>query len=401
MPFTASESGSDAKRLAFVAEAERVLTGLRKACGELLLASPKPITRAADLQRTLGVGAAIAWQLYRLATAEMAFAASTFVPRTGSMRRLLKAAKDRGFRRDAVEEADRAYAAFSRLVVEHAGDRDTFDAMITPMGEDAGGTIELRHRRAAFRANAQVWGFQASAIYRACICRPAAGGLPERVAVIAGFVDLRQLRATMPVPLLRRKVYVEHSGSVSAYDVSASGPHVIEAFSTVPPGVIKTFHEPGAVADTLTLKGVGRASSETCFLTDAIAEGLDRAPDVPYSMGLLHSVPCETLIIDLLVERGFADPSRASMHTHGNPSNVDGAMTRAEALRMPMREAARYLGTALDALHTPEVPRCPDLLRNVLECQGWAGVEFDIVRGGVRYPILHTAVSIDVPQVAR
>lgn len=378
-----------------------MLSRLRVAVGALLHTAPVPIERATDLQRALDVSTAIAWQLFRLGTAESAFAATEFVPRAGSMRRLLDGAREHGFLPEAIAEAEAAYQAFDAMVLHHAGDRDTFDAMVAPLGEQVNGQIELRHRRAAFRGNVQVWGFQADTVYRALLCRPTSPTTPEQVAVIAGFVDLRQLRPTVPVPLLRRKVFVEQHGDVQQFDVSARGPFLLDEFSTVSPAALDAKNEQGAIAETLTLQGVGRASSQTCFLTDTILQGFTRPQDVPFSMGLLNCVPCETLVIDLLVERGRSDPHGVRVRTYANPSNVDSAMTRSDQFLMPTREAAQHLGCSIDALQAAEVAQCPAIVRHVLARNGWADVEFDVYRCRVRYPILHSAVSLEVPVASR
>ncbi len=385
----------------FNAEVEAVLARLRIAAGGLLHAGPVKIERATELQRALDVGTAIAWQLFRLGTAESAFAAGEFVPRTGSMRRLLDAARDHKFKAAAIAELDAAYLAFDNFVQHHAGDRDTFDAMVAPLGEQTNGQIELRHRRAAFRGNAQVWGFQADTVYRACICRPTHPSAPEQVAIIAGFVDLRQLRPTMPVPLLRRKVFVEQHAELQQFDVSARGPFLLDPFSTIKPADLHPVSEQGAVTETLTLSGVGRDSSQTCFLTDTILQGFTRPNDVPFSMGLLTCVPCETLVIDLLVERGHSDPRSVRVRTHGNPSNVDSAMTRADQFLLPTRESGVHLGNSIDALQAPEVAQCPAIVTHVLQRNNWADVQFDIYRCRVRYPVLHSAISLEAAVAAR
>ncbi|CAG0983451.1 hypothetical protein PHYC_01892 [Phycisphaerales bacterium] len=397
MTQSAAESPVDPSHSAFASEVEAALARLRLAAGELIHASQLQIERATDLQRALGVGPAIAWQLYRLATVESSFAALAFTPRVGSMDRLLRAAREHGFRVSAVEGMSKVYEEFSRLVSYHAGDRDTFDAMVAPLGNGTTGQIELKHRRAAFRGNVQVWGYQASTVYRACVCHPSTKPGHEAAAFVAGFVAIRQLRPTNPIPILRRKVFIERHGQVSEFDVSAQGPALIEEFSTATPSSIMAVGDGKHVRETLTLEGVGRAASVTCFLTDTVWDGPPRTADTPWSMGLMVSVPCETLIIDLLVPRGASQSAGVRVRTFGNPSNVDSAMTQSDEYLVPTRETGSYLGTSLDALQAAEVARCPSLVRHVLRRNGWEGAEFDLYRCRVRYPILHTAVSLDVP----
>ncbi len=390
-------SGAESVQLAFAKQVEAVLSRTRAAAGELVRASPVTIDRATDLQRTLGVAPALAWQLFRLATAPDAFSALEFVPRAGSMARLLSSARERGFGVSAVDALREAYEEFQSLVRHHAGDRDTFDAMAAPLGKDSTGQIELKHRRAVFRGNVQVWGFQASTVYRACVIH--AGPTPgrEAAAMIAGFVSIRQLRAQAPIPLMRRRVVLEAHGEMK--EVPISGPGLLEEFSTTTRGSVVRAGEDGAEGGTLILRGVGRAASETCFLGETVWEAPARDAQSPFSMGLLMTVPCETLLIDLLVQRGWSDPDGVAVGTFGNPSNVESAMTGSAKYLMPARETGSYLGTSLEALHAPEVARCPALIGHVLARNGWDRSEFDIYRCRVKYPILHTAVSLHVPRL--
>ena len=98
----------------------------------------------------------------------------------------------------------------------------------------------------------------------------------------------------------------------------------------------------------------------------------------------------------LLVPRGASNPASVRVGTYGNASNVDSAMSCASELLMPTRETGVHLGASLDSLQSPEVARCPQLMRHVLNQNGWASIEFDLYRCRVRYPILHTAISLTV-----
>jgi hypothetical protein len=378
---------------AFAKQVEGVLSRARAAAGELIHTAPSPIERATDLQRALDVAPALAWQLFRLATAPDAFSALEFLPRAGSMARLLGAAREHGFAIASIDTLAEVYEEFQALVRHHAGDRDTFDAMAAPLG-GVSGQIEQKHRRAVFRGNVQVWGFQASTLYRACILHQSATPGREAASLIAGFVSLRQLRPQSPIPLMRRRIVLEAHGELK--EVKVTGPTVLEDFSTTGQGSIVRVSADGVEGDTLILNGVGRAASQTCFLSETVGEAPARN-GAPFSMGLLVSVPCETLLIDLLVQRGWSTPEEVAVGTYGNPSNVESAMTGSEQYLMPARETAAYLGTSLDALHAPEVARCPALIGHVLKRNGWDRTEFDIYRCRVRYPILHTAVSLHVP----
>jgi hypothetical protein len=274
---------------AFAKQAEAVLSRTRAAAGELIHTAPSSIERATDLQRALNVAPALAWQLFRLATAPDAFSALEFLPRAGSMARLLSAAREHAFAPAAIDSLAEAYEEFQALVRHHAGDRDTFDAMAAPLGK-ARGQIEQKHRRAVFRGNVQVWGFQASTVYRACVLHESATPGREAAAMIAGFVSIRQLRPQAPIPLMRRRIILEAHGELK--NVKVTGPTVLDDFSTTGQSSIVRVAADGVQGDTLILHGVGRAASETCYLSETVWEAPLREGRAPFSMGALVSVPC-------------------------------------------------------------------------------------------------------------
>src|SRR5690606_18875328 len=97
-------------------EATRTLGALRDAVRKLVGSSPTPIRRAADLQRALGVDAPLGWQIFRLAIAADPLAAVLYIPRAGSMAKVLRRALEAGFERQPVAATEAAYAAFEALV---------------------------------------------------------------------------------------------------------------------------------------------------------------------------------------------------------------------------------------------------------------------------------------------
>jgi len=82
------------------------------------------------------------------------------------------------------------------------------------------------------------------------------------------------------------------------------------------------------------------------------------------------SVPCELLILDMLVPHGWGRPDSVRALTHGTVGLYEGVGQRLPEFEMPVREEALYLGTDIAALETPELPRYGDLVRGRLKLHG-------------------------------
>ena len=142
-------------------------------------------------------------------------------------------------------------------------------SVVVDLAAESGGNVEGSEPGEIVRiGNAQVWGFQADTVYRACICRPSAAKPGhEDAAIIAGFVAIRQLRPTIPIPILRRKIFLEQHGSVSEIDISARGPALLEGFST--PGASSILGEGAHRGETLALlgeSGCGKSMTATALI---------------------------------------------------------------------------------------------------------------------------------------
>ncbi|MGD8453390.1 MAG: hypothetical protein PVJ57_16380 [Phycisphaerae bacterium] len=370
-----------------------MLTRLRAAISRLVSASPAAIKRATDLQRVLEVRTSLAWQVFRLATAKDPFDAVPHIPQAESMGKLFEAARRKGFRAEVIDEAANTYEAFDRFVQHHAGDRGTFDAMIAALGGQAGEQISFKQRRAAFRANASLWGFQAATMYRCTIYQHDAGAKTSDGMAMRGVLGLRANRRIQSLPVAFRHALVERSHSMCVGEVDRS-PWLLTDFCSDPPPSMSVEREGDYLTEALHMLGVGRTARVDFFMATTLHNVVVRREQLSAGGGTFITMPCEELVMDLLVPHGVYDPSLVKTHTYGYSLLPDRAMRSELAYAMPSQETVTYLGTPLDALHDPVVPRCPEMVRHVLSEVGWERTEFDIFRCRASYPILHTVVDI-------
>jgi hypothetical protein len=373
---------------ACLAGATGVLTALRDAARGLVEASPTPVRRAADLHRALGVDAPLGWQLFRVATAVDPLATVAYIPRAGSMQKILRQAQKTGWDASAVAALSVAHEAFEAFVKKVAGTRGNFDAMVAALGNETSEQIQARHRSAAFRANAHVWGVRLRTYYRAWVAFPGSKPGMTHSASIHGWVDVQRLRADLVLGL-RRGALQDSGGALTG---QMSRMRVLEEFSSESCPAPEPLVGVENGCEVLRFDASEARIPLSFFGYDSLPDWYDPTPQLWYGVKILTTMPTEVLLIDMIVPRTWIDAATAHVSTHGNLADVQSAYADTDAFPIPATEHVQRLGTQLEALHTPDVPRCPELIRTVMDAIDCPDIEFEILRCRVRYPILHSLI---------
>jgi hypothetical protein len=382
----------------FPREAADVLGKVCRAIGRVIEHLPGPIRRAADLQRVLGVDRALAWQLFRVGSGADPIEVGPHVPRPAPLGKALEAAARCGVPPAIVREAAEAGAEIERLVDRHAGDRGTFDAMTRGLAPDGAEQLHLKDRRAAFRANSNIWGINALASYSCLIFH--AGEQPgmQDSALVVGHVGVQKLR-----PAVRHSVGYQwivrksdETGGVGERVSSQRQVEFLEAFSTSPlPKLTTREVEPGAMEASLELNSIGRSGAVTYFARHIARAASDESTPWWGGNGLCR-LPTEVAVHDVLVPSGWSNTATADVTVFGNLQNVSRSGLRDDADRLPCDAVISHLGQELGRLQTPAVPRCPEMIAEVLRGMGWEQTRFDIFRCAMEYPVLHAGIATRV-----
>lgn len=396
---TVAGQSAEAPTSAFEVAAKAALNRLRVAVAKLVGSSPVPVKRATDLQRLLGVDVPLGWQVFRLSKAPSPLAAIAFVPRRGPMVRTLKMALAKGFAEDAVTEVEAAYAELEHVIEYHAGDRETFDSMVASLGGESSKQIDLKDRRAAFRANARVWGFHAKVRYMCSIWHASRRPGFQVLASVTGCTELRQMRRVPPITLAQGAQRILHESS-DARGQLMQDPRIpfslIAQFCTQPLPELVRIQDGDQFRDTLRLTGIGRSAPVDCFAYDVVQDCPIETTDPGWGTKFQLRMPAELMIVDLLVPRGWGDLSTLTMTLHGDPTDLESMFTDPDPYRLPSRDTAQHLGIDLAAMHDPSLPRCTALVKHVLDQLEWSGTSFDIFRCRIPYPIMHSMVQMYV-----
>lgn len=391
----------------FEADAFPVMASVSRSLAALVRALPNKVDGPRALQRELGIDYGLAWRTYQVATASDPSTAGADIPRARPMKRLLAAARRRRVQSSVLAQVERAYEAFEKVVERHAeaggGDgsaapgksrsRSVFDALIGGVHGPAAKSVELTHRRAAFRANGYVWGIQETASLMTTIYHPSANGTSADSLVLSGHVGLHAVRKNMSYRLLSRsgRYTSDTAGKDGSDIVTGKGRMLLREFCTDPLPQVQTREGPDGLIETVcAFEEIGKNSAVDVFVTELTREMCIVCAEPWFGQTKGIAVPREFAQLDLLVFKGWTDPQTARASTHGEVSRFETVGPKVPEFAMPMAEQSQYLGNDLDALATKRVPRYLEMLRYVLGKVGWAESAFDIYRLGVPYPTMQT-----------
>ncbi len=391
---TAIKASSQPIARPFAEEASGVIRRLRAAVLTAISSIPGRPARAADLQRALDLDTALAWQLRSFADEADIFLAVHFVPKGGAMHRFLTAARD-VCDAAAAGELELAYAEFLTVVERHAGDRQTFDAMVAALRPSGGAGLE-KIRKTAFKANAAVWGVTC----RVCIKTVAFHQRPS------GEFDAMALRGRLGLYRLQENAAVSVYASGRTWGGSSSPPDgsprvatdtcefVEDACSHPLPVVTRLQGADGSPRDFVQLSGIGKAHAYDLFWRNHSLNFPGGSRNPPHGCTAQCLEPSELLIADLLVPKGWCDPRSARVVITPESSRFAVEHGGEMVYRLPFEGRAEYLGNDLASLATSQAPGYAGIVAREIELLGWTSTPFEIVRCEVPYPALFSAVHL-------
>lgn len=396
--------------LPFDKHAVDVLGRLRAAFANAIADMPGNISRATDLQRIAGIDMNLSWRLFKVAHASSPLAAAPHVPGAAYIRNFLKAASRVGVRNELLKAIESAVVEFDRLVRIHAGDRNTFNSMLSALlGNDDAGQFNLQQRRAAFRANRHLFGLQATTQLRCGFME--VGDDPSRVslALLDGYVNLRQLRRNVPLTISRAMItddadtpFAVPARSISPQDNGEIGLALIPQFCSQPPPQLRRVRSTGGyLTGELTNPDVGNKGAITCvtgwWAQDVVPRY--RSPDdLHASVMSMVRVPSESLLFCLLVREDLwanLEPKSTVYSDHRAELPYPHAEYVMDDLTSP-EEHVTYVGQGAASLSTPDVPSFAEMVQHVFDRLNWDGEKFKAYRCRIAYPMMPSTVEIRI-----
>lgn len=407
----------------FEQHATKVLTSLQSEMAALIRSIPAAgrLERATDLQRVLGIHSKMAWQTFRVATAENAIEEGRAVPGPQAMGRFLEAAAKRGVPAEQIAAVKEAFERFEELVRVHAGNRLAFDSMIGGLASDGADQLDMVHKRAAFRAYAHFLGARARAMLGCTVYQPSA-----KTPDLLEWVNLKGL---FGLSTQRRD---------GAWELSSlKGEDEIRALNEKDRGLTGQERDPVGTTKSLEgialfkefcssplppLKAVSREAGRVSVLVDG--QLIDNAAAIDLVLGpmkhagvprfrskdggedsvLLTSIavrtPSEVLIHDVLVHKDVFGPATPRVEVYHTLAGGPFARFQPEHDRLTVRESVMLIGRGAEAVACPEIPRYPQMLKAAMAKVGWNPSVFDVYRCRVEYPVVPSTVRVvfDLPE---
>jgi len=372
----------------------------------------QPIRSASQLKRTLGVPLTLAWRIYRIATARDVLTEASTVPGSRAVRGLVKAAEDRGIRPEPLDALSESVRRFEEVVRDNAGDRETFNAIVSEMGSEIQSDPHLQARKDAYRANSQIHGVQLCTRLLACIVHPSSDSHADVVS-IAGVVGLSRLHGDARFPFwASAAMNGEHdvaglASPLCPTDSQHPGSTLLADFCSRPlPTMHSRVSRDGHLITELSPLDLGHRHAATAFTSErysAVTSRTRTENEPHFSTELRVFSPTRVGIIDVIIAdstygRDLPVPTAAlAFHSRGlylNYSDLGGPDAR-----ILCRPSVLYLGTGASAVAGPDVPRYPEMFEYVCSRVGWNTSSFHVFRCRVEYPALASSIvaGFDLP----
>lgn len=388
-------------------EAEAVLTQIQPALAEVLSQLKPPVLRAFDLRRRLNLGQKSSWGLFNAARTPDPQELVSLLPRRRGMERFLAAAAANGVSPDAIERVRSAYARFEESVSRLARSRDAFETIIGELGMGAMDPTgaELRHKRAAFRANALLWGKQARMFCAALILHP--GEKPGMLDMvhIKGMEGLHRTRRGVTLDMTSRRGLQASAGDpeglvrLEPLDPRERGPEAVWLLRDFCSHPLPEFrlHEdrPDYRSYEVISERLGSAG-EVTYYTGEVARGIATAPgSVPDSEIVLAkgvNTPLEAYCGDIMIHRSVWGTAPPEVNVYAWP--MDNSPLSYKKNLLPLTERAAYLGDGAYKGHGQPVPRYGEMIDYAMQRMGWNGDEFRVFRCRVEYPVMYSLIRM-------
>jgi hypothetical protein len=381
----------------FRIEASQVLESLRNRVADVL-SDLGDFSKPAEVQRALLLDKTLSRQVFKLACNSEPMANGNIVPSQTSIHRFLEVAKGRGIDNEKIQGVLTAYKQFDDLIRTHAGDRATFNSMVSAATgvDDEWLAADLQHRRNAFRTMSHTMGMQIKTRMMLFVINSIEEGQAYQLAVISGCIGLRVLRQMPSVRIHGAALGPLGDSNMPSWEPLGlnEGPSddLLEPFCTKPLPDLKVtngndeFGKWHQVA--IEQPEIGNLGTTTLFfgsLCRRIPIGSE-----PLRVHSSNRKPAEVVLFDVLI-----DPRIAS---GGKPVSrgVLGQNERygSEIIPLQGKFNPELLGRGPAALSTPEVPRYAEMLGAISQKIGLNLTDFNAWRLRLEYPLYQSTFSM-------
>ncbi|HMN40483.1 MAG TPA: hypothetical protein PKE29_06520 [Phycisphaerales bacterium] len=391
----------------FEAHAKEVGFRLRRVLAELAASVRVDISQPRSAARELGVDKTLAWKVSKIAMGSDPVAAMWVLPGTPSQKTLLRAFEEAGAPAALLTTAREVLDEFQTMVDEHAGDRETFEILLSSI---AAGDPQAREaqRKQAFQANSAIWGVSCRARTWTYIVTPGRDD-PDKgdIAMVGSYVHVNRLRRSAEWPLAAVGAVDERGNQLGAplHKVLPSQGDVTQDPSLpeycrgrIPSirrerrvgGMLEYRMEGGAVGKTAAFDWAAGWRYKGCVLRW-------RTPtDGQIALALNVMVPTEMAQLDVIVHKGFWHDPQPRLKVFsllpGEPVVPQDGVARRE---VQVHQTVDRLSEGLRDLAVHDVPNYAQMIEAAIGGMGHSPSGFHGFRVRMKYPILSTAIVLE------
>jgi hypothetical protein len=407
---TQSEGNAD-----FSADVDLAVQRVRQTLFESLRSLGLKATIPLQVAKSLGIDKNLSWKVCRIVTEPEPVLVASRMPGRSGIKILAGALRAAGAPNEAVSDVEEAIERFRSVETRHAGDRETFAAMLT--GTSDGREREEQDRRKSFLGNSATWGVKAKVQVNVRFLAPSATDGMNDCAMAAGFLGFQRLRNGLPWPLATlgviydgdRRVPLDIRTPVDPKGKTADGLPLLPEFCTAPiPSMRLMTLSEGVCRLMIGERPLGRAGAFDIMAGWVMRGHLPayRSEQDPMPIGCeatqLHT-PVELLINDVFVHRSLMYAMNQHLTIHSQlPGGALFPQDGLEAGILPVSCEVESLGSPLD-LTTQEFPQFPKLARRMAQAMGHSIDDFEGYRLRLKYPPMPALVALkfDLPERPR
>lgn len=364
---------------------------------------PNAGRRAPDLVKTLGIDNPLACRVLRVAHAADPAEAVEFMPTVNQIKRVIELASEHAPASKSAA-AREAVARFSALVDEFGGDQRGFESLVSALTPRGVRRVEMAHRRAAFRANAHMWGVSSECVAQMSVLLPSADGKHLDLHGVNGFVNIRVTRPNARVMFAARM----RPDNVAPQDLThktlgeeLKAATLMSEFSTVHDAALREVQYAGFRGTRVDFKGVRPADAETIFIHRVMPKVVAIDSDEWARSNSMVSWPCELLHKDMVLPAGFSAPATLKQTAFARREDPKGVFELDAEDEVPLLESPEAILDQASLPETADVPRFAEILDWVMRRHGCGPLRVDVYRGRIEFPMMHSMVSLQVRHLPR
>jgi hypothetical protein len=376
---------------------------LRRALLDALGAVGFSATKPLQFSRDLGVDKSLGWKVARFITEEDEIAAIRHLPGRPGMKILVDRLQASQVPPGLLGQVSGAIDDLDQVIVQHAGDRDSFDLMLQSLSPSVAREKHEGFRRQAFAGNSAIWGVQARLQLAIHVVAPGKSDDGLSLALSAGLVDFRRLRPDARWAIARRWRTTDAGNTVgSAFtpidpNAPKDGPPILTAFSTTPLPPLAARQEPDRPITRFEIDAgpIGNSGACTCLTGWSNPDSASRFRSESDQFGehfVTLSTPVEMLYFELWVHRSleFAMHPRLGVYSQ----LPGGAIYPRDGKEAGKIEIPVDVTEISDDLITEEYPRHAELVETTLAAVHGKLAEFRGFRVRMPYPPIPTAAVL-------